>query len=167
MTDSNENQNSVEADPVIIDAQFDGESNPTYTTVSGMEPSEERTLAMFSHLAILLNLITGFLGLQPPIVIYFAYKDRSKYVAYQALQALIFQGVFFFGAAILAAIAWVITFVLSFVIVGVCLFPFALILTLVPFGALVYGIVAAVDTHNHRDFKYWLIGDWVRDTYEG
>lgn len=167
MDDYNENQNSVEAEPVIIDAQADGESNPTYTTVSGMDPSQERTLAMFSHLAILLNLITGFLGLLPPIVIYFAYKDRSKYVAYQALQALIFQGVFFFGAAILAAIAWAITLALTLVIVGLCISPVALILTLVPIGALVYGIVAAIDTYKHRDFKYWLIGDWVRDTYEG
>ena len=167
MADYNKNQNSVEADPVIIDVQFDGESKPTYTTVSGMEPSEERTLAMFSHLAILLNLFTVLLGLLPPIVIYFAYKDRSKYVAYQALQALIFQGIFFFGAAILAAIAWAISIALTFVIVGLCLFPVALILTLVPFGALVYGIVAAIDTYKHRDFKYWLIGDWVRDTYEG
>lgn len=166
MTDYNENQDYVESDPVIINVQSDGASNPTYTTVSGMDPSEEGTLAMLSHLGILLNLITGFLGLVPPIVIYFAYKDRSKYVAYQALQALIFQGIFFFGAAILAGIAWLISAMLALVIVGICLFPLALILTLVPLGALVYGIVAAVDTYQHRDFKYWLIGEWVRDTYK-
>jgi uncharacterized Tic20 family protein len=131
-----------------------------------MDESEERTLAMFAHLGIFLNLITGFLGLLPPLIIYFAYKDRSRYVAYQALQALVFQAVFFFGAAILAAIAWVISGIFAIVIIGLCGIPIALLLTLVPIGALIYAIVAAVDTYHHRDFKYWLVGDWVRSTYE-
>ncbi len=65
-------------------------------------------MAMFAHLSILLNLVTGFLGLVPALIIYFAYKDRSRYVAYQSLQAVIFQLVYFFGAVILAGIVAIV-----------------------------------------------------------
>lgn len=164
MTDQND---FIEPDPVIIDAHGDGSPDPVYNTQPGLTPSEENTLAMFAHLGIFLNLFTGLLGLLPPLIIYLAYKDRSRYVAYQSLQALVFQGVFFFGAAILAGIAWALSAVLTLVIVGLLGVPIALLLTLIPVGALIYAIVAAVDSYHHRDFKYWLVGDWVRDTYEG
>jgi len=42
------------------------------------------------------------------------------------------------------------------------LIPLACIITLIPLGALIYGIVGAVQTNNGQDFRYWLIGDWVR-----
>ena len=164
MTDHND---FIDPDPVIIDAHGDASENPVFNAQPSLERSEESTLSMFAHLGIFLNLFTGLLGLLPPLIIYFAYKDRSRYVAYQALQALVFQGVFFFGAAILAGIAWALSAILTIVIVGLCGFPIALLQTLIPIGALVYAIVAAVDSYNHRDFKYWLVGDWVRDVYEG
>lgn len=164
MTDQNE---FIDPDPVIIDAHGDGAEEPVFTTQPGLDSTEENTLAMFAHLGIFLNLFTGLLGLLPPLIIYFAYKERSRYVAYQAMQALVFQGVFFFGAAILAGIAWALSAALTVVLVGLCGFPIALLLTLIPVGALIYAIVAAVDTYHHRDFKYWMVGDWVRDTYEG
>ena len=159
MTDS---QDYTNVDPVIVDAAPDpnGSQPP-------MEQSEENTLAMLAHLSILLNLVTGFLGLVPPIIIYFAYKDRSRYVAYQSLQAIIFQLVFFFGAAVLAGAVGIISAALTVVCVGLCGIPLAILLALVPIGALVYGVVAAVDAYHGRDFQYWLVGQWVRDTYEG
>ena len=40
----------------------------------------------------------------------------------------------------------------------------ALFLTLIPVGALIYAVVAAVDSYHHRDFQYWLVGEWLRDT---
>ena len=89
MTDQND---FIEPDPVIIDAHSDGSPDPVFNAQPGLSQSEESTLAMFAHLGILLNLVTGLLGLLPPLIIYFAYKDRSRYVAYQALQALVFQG---------------------------------------------------------------------------
>jgi len=111
--------------------------------------------------------VTGFLGLVPAAVIYFAYKDRSRYVAYQSLQAIVFQLVFFFGAALLAGIVALISAPLVLVCVGLFGILLAILLALVPIGALVYGIVAAVDTYHGRDFQYWLIGQWLRKTYEG
>lgn len=132
-----------------------------------LSESEERTLAVIAHLGIFLNLVTGLLGLVVPLVIYLAYKDRSRYVAYQSLQALVFQLVFWVGGGLLAALLWIIALPLSLVLVGLCLIPFALIASLIPLGAYVYAVFAAVDTGQHRDFQYWMIGDWVRGTYTG
>ena len=154
-------------DYVNVDSNsIDVEPNPRAGQVP-LSTSEENTLALFAHLSILLNLVTGFLGLVPAAVIYFAYKDRSRYVAYQSLQAIVFQLVFFFGAALLAGIVALISAPLVLVCVGLFGILLAILLALVPIGALVYGIVAAVDTYHGRDFQYWLIGQWLRKTYEG
>lgn len=164
MTDQND---FIDTDPIITEVSDDGVNYTPITEKPALDYSEEKTLAMFAHLGIFLNLLTAVLGIVPPLVIYFAYKDRSKYVAYQSLQALIFQGIFFFGAGILAGAAWAISGALTIILVGVLCIPIAILLSLIPVGALVYAIVAAVDSYHHRDFKYWLIGDWVRDIYEG
>lgn len=158
MTESQDFQN---VDPVIVDVQ--PQQPPSDPPLSS---SEENTLAMLAHLSILLNLVTGFLGLVPVVVIYFAYKDRSRYVAYQSLQAIIFQLVFFFGAGILAAVVAILSAILTLVCVGLCGIPLAILLALIPIGALVYGIVGAVESYHGRDFQYWLVGQWVRDTYK-
>jgi uncharacterized protein len=31
----------------------------------------------------------------------------------------------------------------------------------------VYGVIGAIQTNQGQDFRYWLIGDWVRSTYTG
>jgi len=156
-----ESQDYVNVDPV--DVKIDNDLNESQPQLAR---SEENTLAMFAHLSILLNLVTGFLGLVPALIIYFAYKDRSRYVAYQSLQAVVFQLVYFFGAAILAGIVAVVSTPLVLVCIGLFGLVLALLLALVPVGALIYGIVGAVETYHGRDFQYWLVGQWVRKTYE-
>lgn len=164
MTDQND---FIDTDPIITEVSDDGVNYTPISEKPALDYSEEKTLAMFAHLGIFLNLVTAVLGIVPPLVIYFAYKDRSKYVAYQSLQALIFQAIFFIGGGLLAGLAWAISGALTIILVGVLCIPIAILLSLIPVGALVYAIVAAVDSYHHRDFKYWLIGDWVRDIYEG
>jgi hypothetical protein len=157
-----ESQDFVNVEPVDVKPETEPKaSQPPLTT------REENTLAMIAHLAILLNLVTGVLGLVVALVIYLAYKDRSRYVAYQSLQAIIFQLVFFFGAAILAGVVAIVSTPLVLVCIGLFGLVLALLLALVPIGALIYGIVAAVETNHGRDFQYWLVGQWVRKTYEG
>jgi uncharacterized membrane protein len=119
---------------------------------------------MFAHLSILVNLVSGFLGLIAALVIYLIYRDRSRYVAYHSLQSLFFQLVFWAGAGALAALAWVLTGLLSVVLVGLLCIPIALVISLIPVAALVYGIVGAIQTSQGEDFQYWLVGDWVRPT---
>jgi hypothetical protein len=68
-----ESQDFVNVEPVDVKPETEPKaSQPPLTT------REENTLAMIAHLAILLNLVTGVLGLVVALVIYLAYKDRSR-----------------------------------------------------------------------------------------
>lgn len=129
--------------------------------------SDERQFAMFAHLGVLLNLVTGLLGPVVPLVLYMVYKDRSRYVAYQSLQALIFQLVWWVGGSVLAGVTWTIGGVFSFAFIGLLCFPFACLFSLMPLVALGYGIYGGIQTSQGQDFKYWLVGDWVRSTLTG
>ncbi len=129
-----------------------------------LSPSDERTWSMLAHLSILINLVSGFLGPVAALVIYLVFRDRSRYVAYQSLQALLLQLIAWLGGGILAGVAWAITGILSAVLVGLCLIPFAIVVSAIPLAALVYGVVGGIQTSQGQDFRYWLIGDWVRST---
>ncbi|MCJ7551859.1 MAG: DUF4870 domain-containing protein [Anaerolineae bacterium] len=130
-----------------------------------LSAGDERTWAMLAHLSVLLNLVTGFLGVAAALVIYLVYKDRSRYVAYQSMQAFLFQLIFWAGGGLLIGIMWAVVGALSAVLIGILLIPFAVVLTLVfllmPLVALVYGVVGAVRSSNGEDFRYGLIGDWA------
>lgn len=130
-----------------------------------LSPADERLWAMLAHLSVLLNLVTGFLGVAAALVIYLVYRDRSRYVAYQSLQALLFQAIFWAGGGVLIGLIWGFVGILSALIIGIILIPFALIATLVlalfPLIAVVYGIVGGIQCNNGEDFRYWLIGDWA------
>ncbi len=128
---------------------------------------EERQWAMIAHLSVLVNLISGVLGPAVPLVIYMIYKDRSRYVAYQSLQALIFQLIWWVGGGILAGITWTITGVLSTVVIGLLCIPIACVFSAMPLVALGYGIYGGLQTSQGQDFKYWLVGNWTRSTLTG
>jgi uncharacterized protein len=140
--------------------------SPGPANASPFSPSDERTWAMLAHLSVLANLVTGFLGPLLALAIYLAFKDRSRYVAYQSLQSLFFQLVWWVGGGALVAIAWIISGVLSVILIGLLLMPFACLISFLPLAALVYGVIGAVECSQGRDFRYWLIGDWVRGTLE-
>jgi len=143
------------------------ESTPAaqpYQPPPPLNPSDERTWAMLAHLSALLNLVTGFLGPVGALVIYLVFKDRSRYVAYQSLQSLIFQLIAWVGGGILTGVAWAMTGVLSAVLVGLLCIPLALVVTLIPLAALIYAVVGAIQCSQGQDFQYWLVGEWVRGT---
>jgi uncharacterized Tic20 family protein len=139
-------------------------STPINTPPPPLSVSDERMWAMFAHLSILLNLATGFLGVVAPIVIYALYKDRSRYVAYQSLQAFVFQLTWWFGGSVLIGFAWMVTGILASFLIGILCIPIACVITFLPFAALVYGVIAGLKCNNGEDFKYWLIGDLLRST---
>jgi uncharacterized Tic20 family protein len=132
-----------------------------YTPPAPLSLSEERTWAMVSHLSILANLVTAFLGPLIPLVIYLTFKDRSRYVAFQSMQAFIFQLIAWIGAGLLAAIAWTISGLLVVILIGCLIMPLALLISIVPLAALVYGVIGAIQTDQGQNFKYWLVGDWT------
>ncbi len=132
-----------------------------------LSASDERTWAMLSHLSVVANLFTGILGPVAALCIYLFLKERSRYVAYHALQSLVFQLIWWVGGGALIAAAWTISGVLSAVLIGLLCMPFACALSLIPLAAVVYGVVGAVQCSQGRDFRYWLVGDWVRGTLTG
>jgi uncharacterized membrane protein len=119
---------------------------------------------MLAHLSILTNLLTGILGPVVALVIYLVYKDRSRVIAYHAMQSMVFQLVWWLGGGILATILWIIAGALTVVCVGLLLYPLAVVASLLPVAALAYGIIGGIQTSQGQDFKYWLVGDWVRGT---
>jgi len=136
-----------------------------------LSSAEERTWSLLAHLSVLLNLITGFAGPIAALVIYLIYKDRSRKVAYHALQAMIFQLIWWYGGGLLIGAMWATVGVLSAIVIGLILIPVAIVVTLVlallPVGAVIYGVVGAIQVNQGQDFKYWLVGDWVRSTLTG
>jgi hypothetical protein len=132
-----------------------------------LKPEEESQWAMVAHLGVLVNLVSGFLGPVVPLVIYMLYKERSRYVAYQSLQALVFQLIWWVGGGILAGVMWAISGALSVVVIGVLCMPLACIFSAMPLVALGYGIYGGIQCSQGQDFKYWLVGDWVRNTLTG
>jgi uncharacterized Tic20 family protein len=139
--------------------------------VQPLSPAEERTWSLVAHLTVLLNLVTGFAGPIAALIIYLIYKERSRKVAYHALQAMIFQLICWYGGGLLIGAMWAVVGALSAILVGILLIPIAILATLVlallPVGAVIYGIIAAVQVNQGQDFKYWLVGDWVRGTLTG
>jgi uncharacterized Tic20 family protein len=144
-------------------------------------PTDEWTAAALAHTSVLLSLILGAAGgigaLIGPIIclaMYFGYREKSRFVAFHALQACVYQAagmlLYAVAAAVLGAwiaVAWTVSGALTAVLVGLLLMPFALLLTLTvvlllacaPFVWLGYGLYAAYQVYQGRDFRYWLIGE--------
>ncbi len=131
-----------------------------------LSPEDERTWSMIAHLSMLLNLVTGFLGPVAALAVYLMYKDRSKTVAFHAMQSFVFQIITWIGGGLLIGAIWIITGLLSAVIIGLLCIPFAVLFTVilaaVPIVGLVYSIVGAIQVNSGQPFSYWLVGDWVK-----
>jgi uncharacterized Tic20 family protein len=145
---------------------------------------EEMTWAALAHGSILLTLLIGIvsggvfaiLGVIVPAIIWYAYRGKSDYVVDQARQATIFQLVATVGLIALVLVGglalvlvWVVTGLLSAVLIGLVLIPVALILTLVyvvaivglPIAQVVYSCYAALETYNGRPFRYRWVADLI------
>lgn len=127
-----------------------------------LSQADERTWAMLAHLSVLVNLFTGVLGPVVALIIYLMFSNRSKYVAYHAMQSFLFQLVVWYGIGVM----WGIVGLLIAILVGVLLIPFACVLTPVLLLGMaiapIYGVVGAVQTSQGQDFEYWGVGNWVR-----
>lgn len=130
---------------------------------------DELTMAALAHACILLGLVTnGLGGIVVALAIWLYERERSAWVSFQALQALVFQ-IALLAVTVLAGaavgVAWTVVGILSAIVVGLCLIPPALLLTLllaiIPLGGLVYGLYAAYETYSGREFRYWLVADFL------
>jgi len=114
----------------------------------------ERTWAALAHASALLNVFTVFLGPVAALGIWLYFRDRSRAVAFHALQSAAYQ-----GAWILAlAVGWGIAGILTVVLVGFLLFPVMAILTIVP---IVHTAYAAYKVSKGEDYRYPIVADMI------
>ena len=125
---------------------------------------EDKIMALLSHLSILIPNI----GILAPIIIWVTNKDKSRFVRFNALQAIFFQLIFFIlmmffifiGVIImLIAIPWFDLSsnaepgILFFISMGFMFMYFPLWLI---FG--IYAVVASVKSFKGKIFEYAIIG---------
>jgi len=125
--------------------------------------NEERLWAMLAHLLTFLGYVVLLGAFIPPLVIYLVYKDKSQFVAFHALQSLLFQLVLFVVGVILS-LSILIAFLFSCFILPLLWIPLGIILLIViAIVAFIYPIIAAIRAHNGELFEYWLVGGWARE----
>ena len=131
---------------------------------------DERIMAAICHASIVLEPI----GLVIPLIIWINQKDKSRYIAFQALQAVAFQLARLIGAFIGIGCYLVVGIAAIFLATpsGVPIpgrFPsemlpplvIAGIIILFAIGTFIYAIVGTGMTLFGKDFRYILIGGWV------
>ena len=98
--------------------------------------AEDKTLALITHLS---GIIAGFIV---PLIIWLINKDKADkgWLNEQAKEALNFQ--------ITVLLAWIVAFVLSFVLIGFLLYPVILI------GNIVFCILAGIKANNGESYRY-------------
>ncbi|MEA3254828.1 MAG: DUF4870 domain-containing protein [Candidatus Altiarchaeota archaeon] len=121
------------------------EEETTSKTSSGGGVKDEHLMAAIAHAGVLITVIVA-------LVIWLTQKEKSKYVEFQAKQALVYQLV----VGVVLIVLWIITIILSFVVIGIFLMPVILLLSLAAVG---YGLYGAYETYQGKDFRYMIIGD--------
>jgi uncharacterized protein len=119
-----------------------------------MGTQEERTWSVLAHLSIFLNIVTGFFGPVAALVIWLVYRDRSRMVAFQALQSMWYQVAWF----VILFAGWTVTTLLMLVLIGFLLVPVMALITVVPF---VHGAYAAYRVSRDGEYRYPLIADMI------
>ena len=157
LTMSDEDKLIVQEEPLAE------EPGPTPTGRKRAEhlKNEEMDLAALAHASVVLGFVTsGLAGVVVAILIWLSYKDRSDYVATQALQAVVFQ-------LLLVPVTAVAGLAIVLSALTICLIPLALLLIPLlvglPLAELVYGLYAAYQTYYGANFDYWIVGQFVRD----
>jgi len=150
----------------------------------------ERRWAALAHASTLLTVAVALpsfgagtlLTIFVPLLIYFAFRNKSDYVAFHALQAFTIQlvgTVGWFTLVLVGGLAWglmlLVSLVLILVVVGAVLFPMILLLGALafvasfalPVGMVIYSIIAAIETWNGHDYRYPYIARWVEHQLVG
>jgi uncharacterized Tic20 family protein len=124
---------------------------------SQMSLQDERTWSMLAHLSVLVNILSAGVSALGPVaalIVWLVYKDRSQRVAFHALQSLWNQVAWL----VIISVGWIITIFLTFLVIGVLLWPVMFLLMLVPF---VQGCYAAYKVNQGVDYRYPFIADMV------
>jgi uncharacterized Tic20 family protein len=146
----------------------------------------ERKWAALAHASTLLTalvaLSSGGVGMLVtmfiPFAIYFAFRNKSEFIAFHALQAFAIQiiGTIGFLALVVGGLlVWgvllLISLLLCLLIIGIPLLiivvlalPVFLLATLaLPIGMVIYSVIATAETWSGHDYRYPYIARWVED----
>jgi uncharacterized protein len=115
---------------------------------------EERTWSVLSHLSMFLNLVTGFLGPVAALIIWLVYKDRSRKVAFHALESMWYQ----IGWLVILAVGWTVTGLLTMILIGFLLIPVMAVVSVVPF---MHAAHAAYRVSRDEGYRYPIAADLV------
>ncbi len=146
------------------------------TDLNSLTPTQdERVMASLSHVSALLPMM----GVIAPIVIWVTQREKSEYVAFQALQALVYQLVMI-AAWIIGWGFYMCSFLVTFATIPFMsssesshsLDPLFFVSMIIPFlvlGAIflggfvfiVYGVVGAAMAFQGKPFRYLLIGSRI------
>ena len=133
--------------------------------------TENRLLAALAHGAV----ATQGIGILVGVVVYVNQRDKSRYAAFQGLQAALFQLanlIITIGLWVVCGILYGLSMILLIVQADAnpdaappAIFWIAMISMVIPLIYMVlvglYGLWGAVRTWQGRDFKYPLIGGWL------
>lgn len=137
--------------------------------------SNERTLAGLAHASIILGFLTnGLGGAIAAVLIWATQKDKSAYVAFQALQAAVYQLIGMVGMTI-AWCCWLAFYFATWIPMipqmeqnpetVPPLFWIGLASMIVPFAVMglwtLYGLWGAIRVFSGVDFRYIGVGNWV------
>src|ERR671912_585543 len=120
----------------------------------GMSAQDERTWSIIAHLSILLDLITAIGGPVAALIIWLVYKDRSRKVAFHALQSMWYQ----IGWLVILAVGWTVTGLLTMILIGFLLIPVMAVVSVVPF---VHAAYAAYRVSRDENYRYPIAADLV------
>ena len=127
--------------------------------VGGMVSQEERLWGMLAHLLALLGYVVWLGAYVAPLVVYLAYKERSRFVAFHALQSLFFQ---LLVLAVGVGLG-LVTAVIGFLTLGLGIVLFLPVFLLLGVAELAYVIYAAVRAYNGEFFEYIIVGRPARE----
>ena len=113
--------------------------------------AEEKTWAMLAHLLALVLYAVVLGQYIAPLVIYMLYKEKSRFVAFHALQSLYFQ--------LALIVVWILGVLLTILTCGVGI----VVVIAVAIGSVVLMIMAAVKANRGELYEYWLVGRWARN----
>jgi uncharacterized Tic20 family protein len=117
-----------------------GMDGPSTTSIPTARDNSDRTLGMVAHLLGLAGFIIPFGNIIGPLILWQVKKDQSPFAADQAKESLNFQ--------ITVTIAYVIAFLLFFVVIGVFLLP------LIGLVSLILIIIAAIQANSGAAYRY-------------
>ena len=119
-----------------------------------MSVRDELRWSVIAHQSILLCLISAIGGPVAALIIWLVYKDRSRKVAFHALQS------FWYHVAwiVILSVGWFLTYILMFVLIGFVLVPVMTIASIVPF---VHQCYVAYKVSQGADCRYPIIADRV------